>query len=107
MLMITLLEVFEEANIQLMEVLEKFLCAKDTAVNGANKMKESVASLERKIGDVEQTANAAATATTVTQLNADLIRLNASVDMLKDDVTEIEDKLDFAIASIDAIIGVV
>lgn len=51
MKMLVYLEVFEEVMIQFMEILERFLCLKDTAKNEANGMKESVGNLEKKIGD--------------------------------------------------------
>jgi len=104
MLTITLLEVFEEANIQLMEVLEKFLCAKNTAENGANKMKESVASLEKKIGVVEQTANAAATATTVNNLEDSLNKLKDSVNTVTDELKETKVTLDNVCMDVESIL---
>ena len=94
MLMITLLEVFEEAIIQLMEVLEKFLCAKDTAENDANGMEERVGKLEKKLGVVEKTANDAATATIVSDLQASLSKLEVSVNTVTDDLKETKVTLD-------------
>ncbi len=101
---IFLLEQFEEVMIQVMEVLEKFLCAKDTAVNGANKMKESVASLEKKIGVVEQTANAAATATTVNNLEDSLNKLKDSVNTVTDELKETKVTLDNVCMDVDSIL---
>lgn len=51
MLMITLLEVFEEGMIQVMEIIERLECTKDTAVNFARTIEESIKASEKKIAD--------------------------------------------------------
>jgi hypothetical protein len=94
MLMITLLEVFEEGMIQLMEIIERCLCLKDTAENEANGMEERVGKLEKKLGVVEKTANDAATATIVSDLQASLSKLEVSVNTVTDDLKETKVTLD-------------
>ena len=49
MLMITLLEVFEEGSIQLMEIIERFECTKDTAVNFARTIEENIKTVKDKV----------------------------------------------------------
>lgn len=51
MLMITLLEVFEEGMIQVMEIIERLECTKDTAVNFARTIEESIKASAKKIDD--------------------------------------------------------
>ncbi len=104
MLMITLLEVFEEGMIQLMELVERFLCLKDNAKNAANGMKERVDNLETTLGKVEKTANAAATAIVVSDLKQDLTQLKASVDTLTDELKQTKVALVNAIYDFDSII---
>ena len=49
MLMITLLEVFEEGSIQLMEIIERLECTKDTAVNFARTIEENIKTVKDKV----------------------------------------------------------
>jgi malate/lactate dehydrogenase len=49
--MITLLEVFEEGMIQVMEIIERLECTKDTAVNFARTIEESIKTSEKKVAD--------------------------------------------------------
>jgi hypothetical protein len=51
LLMITLLEVFEEGMIQTMEIIERLECTKDTAVNFARTIEESIKTSEKKVAD--------------------------------------------------------
>jgi hypothetical protein len=51
LLMITLLEVFEEGMIQVMEIIERLECTKDTAVNFARTIEESIKTSEKKVAD--------------------------------------------------------
>ncbi len=51
LLMITLLEVFEEGMIQLMEIIERCLCTANGAVNFARTIEESIKASEKKIAD--------------------------------------------------------
>jgi hypothetical protein len=66
LLMITLLEVFEEGMIQVMEIIERLECTKDTAVNFVNTIEESIKASKKKIADA---ATALAQAQTLAATN--------------------------------------
>jgi hypothetical protein len=66
LLMITLLEVFEEGMIQVMEIIERLECTKDTAVNFVRTIEESIKASEKKIADA---ATALAQAQTLAATN--------------------------------------
>jgi hypothetical protein len=67
MLMITLLEVFEEGMIQVMEIIERLECTKDTALNFARTIEESIKASQKKIADA---ATALAQAQAIAATNA-------------------------------------
>ena len=82
MLMITLLEVFEEGMIQVMEIIERLECTKDTAVNFARTIEESIKASEKKIADAA-TALAQAQALAATNAAAAAAALVASQKQTK------------------------
>lgn len=82
MLMITLLEVFEEGMIQVMEIIERLECTKDTAVNFARTIEESIKASEKKIADAA-TALAQAQALAATNAAAAAAALVASQQQIK------------------------
>ena len=67
MLMITLLEVFEEGMIQLMEIIERCLCTANGAVNFARTIEESIKASEKRVLDA---ANALVQAQAIAPSNA-------------------------------------
>ncbi len=67
LLMITLLEVFEEGMIQLMEIIERCLCTANGAVNFARTIEESIKASETRVLDA---ATALAQAQTLAATNA-------------------------------------
>jgi hypothetical protein len=82
MLMITLLEVFEEGMIQVMEIIERLECTKDTAVNFARTIEESIKASEKKIADAA-TALAQAQALAATNAAAAAAALVASQQQIQ------------------------
>jgi len=54
LLMITLLEVFEEGMIQVMEIIERLECTKDTAINFNRTIEESIKASEKRVLDAAQ-----------------------------------------------------
>ncbi len=82
LLMITLLEVFEEGMIQAMEIIERLECTKDTAVNFARTIEESIKTSEKKVADAA-TALAQAQALAATNVAAAAAALAASQQQIQ------------------------
>ena len=85
MLMITLLEVFEEGMIQVMEIIERCLCTAHGAVNFARSIEENIDALSKKVIDVAA-AKVRAEAIALAQIPLDAALLAAQ--QAKDTVQE-------------------